>query len=146
MIGRLAGIARGVAAGAVGGAVWALVETALGWWAGSVVPHEVARQLGALDVLVGAIVGGTLGLAVPRVRLRSLALALVGAYGFLRVYAPPGFGAEAVYTIVFAAVALVIARRARTDIATVGFALLVALGAVGVLLGDAWLEDTHAAA
>ncbi|MGH7895043.1 MAG: sulfatase [Candidatus Binatia bacterium] len=128
------------------GLVWGALEGSLAWLAGSVVGRETALQLAGLDVLVAGLAGLACGAVVPRARRRTLALALVGLYGLLRVYAPPGLGAEAAYVALFAAVALAAGRVARGDVGPIGFIQLVALGAAGVLVGDAWASDHHAAA
>jgi arylsulfatase A-like enzyme len=144
MIVRLSGAARGLVAGLVGGAVWAGVEAALAWWSGSVVTRELGLVVAGLDVAVAAIATALLGAIVPAARWRTRALLLAGLYGLVRVFAPPGYGAEAAYVAVFSVAALALARG--EDTTALGFVQLVALGAVGVLLGEAILDEHHAAA
>src|SRR5262249_42933731 len=85
-----------------------------------------------------------LGAIAPAARWRTRALVLAGLYGLLRVFAPPGYGAEAAYVAIFAVAALALARG--DDTTALGVVQLVALGAVGVLLGDTILDEDHAAA
>lgn len=143
---RLQGAARGLATGVVAGLVWIAIEAALAWWSGSVVPPALARTIAAADLGVGALAGLCAGLVAPAAHRRTLALVLAGAYGLLRVYAPPGMGAEAVYVLVFATATLLATRIARSDTPWSGVVLIVALGALGLLLGDVWLDEHHAAA
>lgn len=143
---RVRSMALGLVAGLVAGLVWAAIETALGWWSGSAVPAAIARRLLVADLAVAAGVGALAGLVLPDARRRTLAVVLAGAYGLMRVYAPPGPGAEAIYVGVFALVAFASLRLAGGDTSRAGFVLIVALGALGVLLGDAWLDEHYAAA
>jgi arylsulfatase A-like enzyme len=143
---RIHGAARGLVLGLAAGVVWASIEAALGWWSGSAVPRGVVRQLVAADLAVGIVVGLVTGLVVRGGGRRVLALALAGAYGLMRVYAPPGFGAEAVYVVVFALAAVGAVRVAGADAPWSGAVLTIAVGALGVLLGDVWLDEHRAAA
>ncbi len=146
MGGRRAGGGWGVAGGIRAGVVWAGLEAMLGWWSGSVVPASLAGTLVLADVGVGVIAGLCTGLLAPRAGLRTFAFVLAGAYGLLRVYAPPGMGAEASYVVIFAAVSLLALRRAGSDASWTGFVLTVAIGALGLLVGDHWFDDHHATA
>jgi arylsulfatase A-like enzyme len=140
------GTARGLVLGLGAGIVWASIEAALGWWSGSAVPSALMRQILAADVAVGVVVGGLTGLVVRDARRRLVALVLAGAYGLMRVYAPPGFGAEAVYVGVFGLACAGALRLVRSDATWSGAMLTIALGALGVLLGDEWLDEHRAAA
>jgi arylsulfatase A-like enzyme len=146
MNGRMRGTTRGLAMGLTAGVVWASIEATLGWWSGSAVPRSIMVEILAADVAVGAIAGLTTGVLVRDAGARLLALVLAGVYGLMRVYAPPGFGAEAVYVGVFG-LACAAAVRVAGDDARFGVAVLtIALGALGVLLGDMWLDAHRAAA
>jgi arylsulfatase A-like enzyme len=143
---RLTGAARGLAAGVVAGLVWSVVEGVLGWWSGSVVPRAILERLVAANVAVGLVVASATGALAPRAGLRALAVVLAGTYGLLRVYAPPGYGAEAIYVVAFAAMGTGALRVAGGETSWTGLVLTLVLGAAGVLLGDAWLDEHHAAA
>jgi arylsulfatase A-like enzyme len=144
MAARATGAVRGLASGAIAGCVWIVVEAALAWWGGSVVPLPVARDLAALDLGTAMLVGLLAGVLAPTATWRSRALVLVGAYGLLRVFALPGLGSEATYLVVFAVVALIVNRSDSGG--RLEFVQLVALGALGVLLGDIMLDERHASA
>jgi arylsulfatase A-like enzyme len=143
---RIRGAARGLAAGAVAGLVWCALEAVLGWASGSVVPRAILERLVAANFAVSLVVGIMAGLLAPRVGLRTLALVLAGVYGLLRVYAPPGYGAETIYVVAFAAVGAIALRVAGSHTTWTGLGLTIGLGALGVLLGDTWLEAHHAGA
>ena len=143
---RLAGMVRGLATGMVAGLVWTAIEAALAWSSGSVVPRPVLLTLATANLAVAGVAGGLLGVLAPHAGRRVLALGLVGAYGLMRVYAPPGFGAEAAYVATFALVAAIALRIAGSTTTWTGVLLTVALGTLGVLLGDAWLDEHHEAA
>ncbi len=143
---RLGAAARGLVTGIVAGLVWSAIETALAWWSGSVVPRPVALAIAAANLAVASVVGGLAGALAPRAGRRTLAIVLAGTYGLLRVYAPPGYGAEACYVVAFGLMSLAAIRVAGSDTTWNGVVLTVALGALGVLLGDAWLDENHAAA
>jgi arylsulfatase A-like enzyme len=130
----------------VAGTVWWAVEGALNWVLGGFVPAAVALRLLALDLAFGAaagvLVGGLLALAGRSPEPRVFALALVGAYGLLRVYAPPGLGTEALF-VALAAVAVlagVVLAGARAG-GAFGFVQLSLLGTTAVALGEFVLDE-----
>jgi arylsulfatase A-like enzyme len=143
---RLTGAAAGLATGVVAGLVWTAIEAALGWWSGSVVPAPVRLMLASANLGVGVLVGTGVGAIAPRAGRRVLVLALVGAYGLMRVYAPPGLGGEILYVATFAAMAVAMLRVVGSATAWSGVLLTVALGALGVLVGEAWLDEQYEAA
>ena len=143
---RITGLGRGLVTGVVAGVVWTALEAVLAWWSGSVVPQPVIVTLAAANLAVACVAGGLIGLVAPSAGSRLLALALVGVYGLMRVYAPPGWGGEAMYVLVFGAAALAAVRVAGPHVTAMGAVLTIALGALGVLLGDAWLDEHHASA
>jgi arylsulfatase A-like enzyme len=142
----LRGAARGAVAGVVAGACWWIVETTLGWRAGSAIPADVLRTIAVLDVALGAvvglIVGAAIGLTGREARGGALALALAAGYGLLRVYEPPGLWSEALFVAAAAAVAavgLLLAGRDRNG--ALGFVHLTLLATVGVTIGEFVLEE-----
>ncbi|MCW5891719.1 MAG: sulfatase [bacterium] len=96
---HLGGALRGAALGLVAGALWFTIEAVAGWAAGSFLPAGVIQKLALLDLGLGAAAGLLVGLALPGLRGGALALGIAAFYGLLRVYAPPGYGAEAVYVV-----------------------------------------------
>jgi len=110
------------------------------------VPAAIGLRILTADVVVGAGLGLAIGLIDPGAGRRTFALALAGAYGLLRVYAPPGYGAEAIYAAVSGVLTIAALRLGGTTTSRAGVVLTIGLGALGVLLGDAWLDEQHAAA
>ena len=147
----LAAAVRGLAAGLAVGAVWWVIEATLNWAAGGLVPGPVSLRIAGLDLAIGAIAGLGLGPLVGGGA--PLALALTAVYGFLRVYRPPGFGAEALFLAVAVGSTGLGVRLARTGrqeghpalvlvhLALVGTAA-VALGALGFEVGHGLGERT----
>src|SRR5512147_1183635 len=138
---RITGGAAGLATGIVGGLVWTAVESLLGWWSGSVVPAAILRTIAIANVAVAGTAGLLVGLVAPAAGRRVTAFVLVGAYGLMRVWAPPGLGAELGYVVTFGLLAAIALRVAGTSGGWADMLLTVALGAAGVLLGDAWLDE-----
>jgi arylsulfatase A-like enzyme len=138
---RITGGAAGLATGIVAGLVWTAVESLLGWWSGSVVPAAILRTIAIGNVAVAATTGLLTGLVAPAAGRRVTAFVLVGAYGLMRVWAPPGMGAELGYVVTFGFVAAIALRVAGTSSGWTDLLLTVALGAAGVLIGDAWLDE-----
>src|SRR5438445_455360 len=97
MVRALPAAARGLASGMAVGAIWWVIEATLNWTAGGLVPGALSLRIGALDLAIAGIAGMGLGAAFGSGA--PLALALAAVYGFLRVYRPPGFGAEALFVV-----------------------------------------------
>lgn len=96
---HLLGALRGAALGLVAGVVWFAIEWVAGWAAGSYLPQGITQKLALLDLGLAAAAGFVVGLALPGLRGGALALGIAAFYGLLRVYAPPGYGAEALYVV-----------------------------------------------
>jgi arylsulfatase A-like enzyme len=139
-------VARGALAGVVAGAVWWLVEGGLNWTLGGYVPGAVALRLLLLDLGFGAaagvLLGALLALAGRSPEPAVLALGLAGAYGLLRVYAPPGLGTEAIFVALAAVAATagvaLAGARARGALA---FVQLSVVGTAAVALGEFVLDQ-----
>ncbi|HJQ85331.1 MAG TPA: sulfatase [Candidatus Binatia bacterium] len=96
-VGVLAGrLARGAGAGLAAGVVWWLVECAANWALGGTLSSEAAGTILGLDLLFGGAAGAVVGLLGVR-SANGLALGLTAAYGFLRVYEPPGLRSELLF-------------------------------------------------
>jgi len=144
---RLAAAVRGAVLGAVAGGLWAAAEFLVNWAGGGIAPLETLRTIASLDVALGTTVGVLAGFVAPGARPRSIALVLVLAYGFVRIVAPPGAGAEAVYVTLAAMAVLVFRRLGRdADAGVLAFVHVVLLGTVGLLAGELWLDAHHARA
>jgi len=147
---RLGGALRGCGLGLLAGGLWFLVEAVGNRAAGGVVATRTLGMIAALDVGLAAAAGLVLGAIFPRGGV-LLGLAMGAAYGFMRVYEPPGMGAEAVFVVVAAAALAVggwIARRdaERSGGSVLAFVHTALLGAAAVLAVDFTLDAVHASA
>jgi arylsulfatase A-like enzyme len=127
----IAACARGLAAGAAAGATWWFVEMAANRVVGGWVPPPLLAGIAALDLGLGAAAGVVVALALAlagrEVGAVGLALGLAVAYGLLRVYAPPGLGAELVYLVAMVPVVVAgafLARGRRGPVAFVHLTLV----------------------
>ena len=143
---RVGGALRGVGLGIVAGGLWFGLEGVANWAAGGVVPGPAVGRIAILDVGIAAFAGTILGALLPQGGV-ALGLAMGAAYGFLRVFAPPGMGAEAVYVLVAAAAIAAGARLLRGDgRGVLAFVHTALLGAAAVLGLDFALDSMRAGA
>lgn len=141
---RIVGALRGAGLGLLGGALWFAVEAFAGWTAGSAIPLGILQKVAGLDLAIAGVAGALLGLVLPNAGGSVLALSLGAVYGFLRVYAPPGMGAEAVFVGV-AAAAVVAGRRIVGEKGSVlAFVHLTILGAASLLAVEVILDESRA--
>ncbi len=96
-------LGRGLVAGLAAGTIWWLVELAVNWAFGGVIPLRQAMTVLGLDLAVGGLggllVGAVLGLAGHGGNVAAYALGLTVVYGLIRAYEPPGLRAEALYVV-----------------------------------------------
>jgi arylsulfatase A-like enzyme len=138
---RIGALARGAALGVLAGGLWFALEVVGNWAAGGVVPGPTLLRIAMLDVAIGAVAGGVLGAVVGRGGV-VLGLALASVYGFLRVFEPPGFGAEGLFLLVAAGVVVAGARLAGRDGAgLLAFVHTVLLAAAALLGLDLALDS-----
>src|SRR4029453_13452173 len=143
---RPGGALRGAVLGLVVGALWFALEAGTNWAAGGVVPGHTLARIAQLDVALAGIAGLVLGVLLPQGGVR-LGLARGAAYGFMRVFAPPGMGAEAIYVLVAAAaVALGMWLTRRDDSGVLAFLHTALVGAAALLGLDFALDSMHAGA
>jgi len=139
---------RGLAAGiAAGNRVDSWAEAALAWWErGASSRRWFARTVAATDLGAAGIAGLLAGLVMPRCGRRTLAVVVAGAYGLLRRVCAPGHGGgSGLRGSCFGAVAAVATLRASGSDAPVERLHPddPRSARLGVLLGDAWLDDHH---
>src|SRR5262249_61087796 len=99
---RFLGGLRGGGLGVLAGALWFLIESVGNRVAGGAVSGPTLGRIAALDVGIGAVAGLLLGAIFPGGGMQ-LGLAMGAAYGFLRVFEPPGVGAGSVFRLAAAA-------------------------------------------
>jgi arylsulfatase A-like enzyme len=143
---RLSGGPRGIGLGLVAGGLWFALEAVANWAAGGVVSGPTLVRIALLDVGLAALAGAVLGVLLPQGEL-PLGLAMGAAYGFLRVFALPGIGAEAVYLLIATAAVAAGSRLWRQEGAGVlAFVHTALLGATAVLGLDFALDSMRAGA
>lgn len=143
---RMLGALRGAGLGLLGGALWFTLEALASWAAGSSIPMGLLQKIAGLDLAVAAVAGALLGAALPNAGGTVLGLGLAAVYCFLRVYAPPGLGAEAVFVGVAIGAVFVGRRIVGEKGATLAFAHLVAIGAASLLVTEVILDESRASA
>src|SRR5262245_49916984 len=138
------GALRGLVAGLVAGATWWCVETAINWAAGGTVPQNELLAIALCDLGLGALAGVLVGAVCGRAGGATLALGLAGAYGFLRVYEPPGLGAEALFVAAVAVASALGTALAGSDRRGVlAFLHLTVLGTAVIAVADLVWEEQH---
>ncbi len=108
-VGVVMTVVRGVLAGLASGAVWWVVEAAINWAFGGVIPFAQSLTVLELDLAIGAIGGVFVGIVLAVLRrgddVVAYALGMTVVYGLIRAYEPPGLTAEGVYVLFGAACA-----------------------------------------
>ena len=144
---RMRGALRGGAFGLVGGLLWIAIEAIASWAVGSAVARFVAVQIALLDLAVAVSTGLLVGLALPGASFWTLGMALVGVYGFLRIYAPPGVLAEGCYVLLLLAGSIVGTRMLwREHTRLFDGVQVVAVGTVALVLLDLGLDESRVGA
>jgi len=144
---HLIGASKGLVLGMLAGALWALLEAAANWAAGSAVPLGVAERIALLDVAIAAGAGLVLGLVLPGMGAGVLGLALTAVYGLLRVFTPPGLGAEGVYVVAAVAVVMAGARLLGAGRqSSLAFFHVLLLGCIALLVSEVVLSEGRASA
>ncbi len=141
---RPRGALRGAGCGLLAGTLWFALEVIGNWAAGGVAAAATLERIAALDLAIGGGAGLLLGGLIPRGGV-PLGVAMVGVYGLLRVYAPPGLGAEALFVgLSIAAVAISRRLEDAEGSGLLGFIHAVLLGSGAVLAIDVVLDGLHA--
>jgi hypothetical protein len=100
--------------------------------------------IGAVDLLVGAGLGGAAGAAAPAFGAGRVAVLITCGWALMRVFAPPGLGSEAITVALAAGLVWVTPRLIGRDHDHVLAALHVgALMAAGLLVGELLLDSSH---
>jgi hypothetical protein len=136
---------RGLLVGLGAGLLWLGVEVALAWSSGSVLPADVWMTIGAVDVLVGAVLGVGTGALAPGWKVGRVAVLVTCGWAFMRVFAPPGLGSEAVMLAAAAALVWLAPALIGRDHGRLLAGLHVGvLMAGGLLAGELLLDSSHA--
>jgi arylsulfatase A-like enzyme len=146
-VGFGATIVRGVAAGLASGTIWWLVELAVNWAFGGVIPLGQALTVLALDLVIaglgGFVVGGVLALLGRGSEVAAYALGLTVVYGLIRAYEPPGMKAEALYVLVGAGCALVGVWLAGRRVGRLGFVHVALVATAALAIGKTGITEVQ---
>ncbi|MEO6025327.1 MAG: sulfatase [Candidatus Binatia bacterium] len=103
-VGIAGGIGRGLLAGLASGTIWWLVEFAVNWTFGGVIPMRESLIVLALDLAVAGFGGLFVGAVVAALGrgdgVVAYALGMTVVFGLLRVYEPPSLFGEALFVVV----------------------------------------------
>jgi arylsulfatase A-like enzyme len=139
------GIARGLAAGLAGGTIWWLVELAVNWAFGGVIPLRQAGIVLALDLAIasagGLIVGAVLGAIGRADDVVAYALGVTIVYGLLRVYEPPGLFGEGLFVLLGAVATVLGVLVAGRRNGPLGFVHVALVATAALAIGKTWITE-----
>ncbi len=140
-------IGRGVVAGLGAGVVWWLVEFAVNWAFGGVIPMEESLTVLALDLAVGAVgglvVGAVVGAAGRGDDVVAYALGMTVVFGLLRVYEPPSLFGEGLFVLVGAGCAALGVLLAGRRVGWMGFLHVALVATAALALGKTTITEVQ---
>src|SRR5262245_49507097 len=102
-VGFAASLGRGLVSGVAAGVLWWLIEGAVNWAFGGVIPLRQSLVALGLVLAPGAVgglaVGAAWGIIAAGGSAASYALGMTVVYGLIRAYEPPGLRAEALFVV-----------------------------------------------
>jgi arylsulfatase A-like enzyme len=127
--------------------VWWAVEVAANWAFGGVIPARAVLIMLGLDLafagVAGLLLGAMLGVVGWGRNVVALALGMTAVFGFIRIYEPPGWRAEALFLVLAAAALVVGVRVARTSRGALGFLHIAVLATAASALGKAGISEVQ---
>ncbi|MCC6850550.1 MAG: sulfatase [Deltaproteobacteria bacterium] len=146
-IGIAAAVVRGLGAGCAAGAVWWLVEFAVNYGFGGVLPLRQALIVLALDLGIagvgGLVVGAVLGALGRGGDVAGYALGITIVYGLLRVYEPPGLLGEAMFVVVGTLAAVVGVLLAGPRRGALGFVHVALVATAALAIGKTGITEVQ---
>jgi arylsulfatase A-like enzyme len=140
-------LGRGLVAGLAAGTIWWLVELAVNWAFGGVIPLRQAMTVLGLDLAVGGLggllVGAVLGLTGHGGNVAAYALGLTVVYGLTRAYEPPGLRAEALYVVAGALCAAAGVWLAGRRVGWFGFVHVALVATAALALGKTGITEVQ---
>ncbi len=140
-------IGRGIAAGLASGSIWWLVELAVNWAFGGVIPMRQASIVLGLDLALGAAGGLVVGVALAIIGrgadVAAYALGMTVVYGLIRAYEPPGLKAEAMFVVGGALCAAVGVWLAGRRVGVLGFVHVALVATAAVALGKTGITEVQ---
>jgi arylsulfatase A-like enzyme len=146
-VGFGASVGRGLLAGLASGAVWWVVELAVNWVFGGVIPLDQSLVVLGLDLAIagvgGVVVGVVLGLLGRGDDVVAYALGMTVVYGLIRAYEPPGLKAEGVYVLAGAACAALGVWIAGRRLGWLGFLQMALVATTALALGKTGMTEVQ---
>jgi arylsulfatase A-like enzyme len=146
-VGVAATIGRGLVAGVASGTIWWLVELAVNWAFGGVIPLAQSLTVLGLDLAIagagGLIVGGVLAVLGRGDDVVAYALGMTVVYGLIRAYEPPGLKAEGIYVMAGALGAAVGVRIAGRRIGWLAFVHVALVATTALALGKTGITEVQ---
>lgn len=146
-VGVFMAVLRGVLAGLASGAIWWVVELAINWAFGGVIPLDQSLMVLELDLAIGAVgglaVGGVLAILGRGDNAVAYALGMTVVYGLIRAYEPPGLTAEGIYVLAGAACAAVGVWIAAPRLGVLGFLHVALVATTALALGKTGMTEVQ---
>jgi arylsulfatase A-like enzyme len=140
-------VMRGLLAGLGAGVVWWLVELAVNWAFGGVIPLEEALTVLGLDLAIagvaGLVVGAVIGALGRGDNVVAYALGMTVVYGLLRVYEPPSILGEGLFVLVGAACAALGVVIAGRRVGWIGFVHVAIVATAALALGKTTITEVQ---
>ena len=140
-------LVRGIAAGLAGGMTWWLVELAVNWAFGGVIPRPQAMVILGLDLAIGGVgglaVGAVLGLIGHGSSAAAYALGVTVVYGLIRVYEPPGLIGEGSFVVVGSVCAAVGVWLAGRRVGWLDFVHVALVATAAITLGKTGITEVQ---
>ena len=140
-------LVRGIAAGLAGGMIWWLVELAVNWAFGGVIPRPQAMVILGLDLAIGGVgglaVGAVLGLIGRGSSAAAYALGVTVVYGLIRVYEAPGLIGEGSFVVVGSVCAAVGVWLAGRRVGWLDFVHVALVATAAITLGKTGITEVQ---
>lgn len=146
-VGIASSVMRGLLAGLGAGVVWWLVELAVNWAFGGVIPLEEALTVLGLDCAIGGVAGLVVGAVIGALgrgdNVVAYALGMTVVYGLLRVYEPPSVFGEGLFVLVGAACAALGVVIAGRRVGWMGFVHVAIVATAALALGKTTITEVQ---
>ncbi len=140
-------IGRGLMAGLAAGTIWWLVELAVNWAFGGVIPLREALTVLGLDLVIaglgGLVVGAVLGALGRGDDVVAQALGMTVVYGLLRVYEPPSVLGEGLFILLGAGAVAVGVLVAGHRTGWIGFLHVALVATAALALGKTTITEVQ---
>lgn len=140
-------VMRGLVAGLGAGVVWWLVELAVNWAFGGVIPLEESLTVLGLDLAIGGVSGLVVGAVIGALgrgdNVVAYALGMTVVYGLLRVYEPPSVFGEGLFVLIGAGCAALGVMVAGSRVGWMGFLHVAIVATAALALGKTTITEVQ---